>query len=87
MAIRAPNHRLQAGQRWEHLGLVFPAREAWLKMRFSLCLYWREIHWISVVDTVELIINKSFQYLSGYGSLSRRMYHFRTSDQQGYQAA
>jgi hypothetical protein len=35
MAIRAPNHRLQARQRWEHLGLIFPAREAWLKMRFS----------------------------------------------------
>lgn len=68
MAIRAPNHRLQAGQRWEHLGLVFPAREAWLKMRFSLCLYRRGVLWISVVDTVELIINKSFQYLSGYGS-------------------
>lgn len=67
MAIRAPNHRLQAGQRWEHLGLVFPAREAWLQMTFSLCLYQRGGHWISAVDTVELITNKSFQYLSiGY---------------------
>lgn len=64
MAIRAPNHRLQAGQRWEHLGLVFPAREAWLQMTFSLCLYQRGGHWISVVDTVELITNKRFQYLS-----------------------
>lgn len=28
MAIRAPNHRLQAGtlQRWEHLGLYFQPR-------------------------------------------------------------
>lgn len=34
MAIRAPNHRLQAGPRWEHLGLIFPARDAELKMRF-----------------------------------------------------
>lgn len=34
MPIRA-NHRLQAGLGWEHLGLIFPAREAWLKMRFS----------------------------------------------------
>lgn len=38
MAIRAPNHRLQAGAvGWEHLGLVFPAkREAQLRIKLPL---------------------------------------------------
>lgn len=37
MAIRAPDHRLQTGLvRWEHLGLVFPAkREVQLRIKLS----------------------------------------------------
>lgn len=43
MAIRAPNHRLQAGAvRWEHLGLVFPAKLRAAQLRIKLPLWPRQ---------------------------------------------
>lgn len=69
MAIRAPNHRLRTGLvRWEHLGLVFPAkREAQFRIKLPLWPHQRDpfsrIQWIAALGNLHqslLLISKIF---------------------------